>query len=518
MSSNTEYLDKLIDSKDDIEQSLRSKGVEVERPLKFSAVAEYIDSIDGGGSGAKIIITAPEYEGETLTARLGDNEITAVVQDGQAVFVVGVEGTWTVSAEDGRSVEVEIILNAERTLNKIPIYGYEVNPNESDPDKRVTYTDDAVGFNPARMNYETGQFEYGDWADKWFIENNHVYALNSGGIIYKQVKDDDYSHYIDGTSTDYTSSSSPYSFMTSFPLCWIHRSQKEDGTRVVKIANEKVDDTYHAYGWEDEQGNVQDYFYISPFEASSVSVKLRTIGGVNPAVIRDISALNTHTQNNGTGWEGLDFCKWQAVIDLCVLITKSTNSQDVFGVGYSENPSTSGREILKTGSLYNKGRFWGDQTGQQAVKVFHVENAWGNTSKYCLGVVYSKEGFWRIKTRPPYTINGNDYEIIDGVTLGSRSYAGYIENGVMTKYGFIANQAQTGTGSSSTYECDYAYLHAINFNSDSFYGRFIGRGKNGGGQEGLFCFEQRIAMESGISDMYSMLTYTPQGETDNPPA
>ena len=40
-------------------------------------------------------------------------------------------------------------------------YGVKINKNDSNPANRVTYLYDAVGLNPAKMNYSSSAFDYG---------------------------------------------------------------------------------------------------------------------------------------------------------------------------------------------------------------------------------------------------------------------------------------------------------------------------------------------------------------------
>ena len=52
-------------------------------------------------------------------------------------------------------------------------YGVKINKNDSNPATRVTYLYDAVGMNPAKMDFASGAFDFGDWGDIWFVKNNY---------------------------------------------------------------------------------------------------------------------------------------------------------------------------------------------------------------------------------------------------------------------------------------------------------------------------------------------------------
>ena len=52
-------------------------------------------------------------------------------------------------------------------MPSIKVYGYHIDPNESDPDACVTYLRDSVGMTPASMGSTT--FDYGSWKDTFFM-------------------------------------------------------------------------------------------------------------------------------------------------------------------------------------------------------------------------------------------------------------------------------------------------------------------------------------------------------------
>jgi hypothetical protein len=52
-------------------------------------------------------------------------------------------------------------------MPSIKVYGYHIDPEESDPDACVTYLRDSVGMTPASMGSTT--FDYGSWKDTFFM-------------------------------------------------------------------------------------------------------------------------------------------------------------------------------------------------------------------------------------------------------------------------------------------------------------------------------------------------------------
>ena len=59
------------------------------------------------------------------------------------------------------------------------IYGWHVNPNESDSAAAVSYLEDAIGATPAAMGSTT--FDYGSWTNAFFMPKPCM--LKSDGTV-----------------------------------------------------------------------------------------------------------------------------------------------------------------------------------------------------------------------------------------------------------------------------------------------------------------------------------------------
>lgn len=473
MASNTEYLDSLVNSKDEIEKSLKNKGINLEGKLKYSQVSGYIDAIvqEGSGGGAKIIVTAPDYEGETLTAKLGENELTETVVEGQAIFNVNIEGLWTISAEDGNSIEIEVAYEFKETLKKFNIYTYVVDNDEADPYNRVTYRDDALGLKPAKM--EDGYFDWGDWKDKFFNEKNHVYRIKADGTIVGQCKDDDYSQFVDGTSSGITGSGHTDNFMASIPTCWIWR-RMEGNKSVVSISDVQVDDNYKAYAHMNEDGKVQDFIYWGAFRGCTISNKLRSLSGQKLTSTISASDEITRATANGNRWFTLDWSDWQLMIDLLTLMFKSTDMKKSLGKGFSEYGESDKDYSINSGTLNTKGAFWGSQSSNIRMKAFHCEDLWGNLYIRIGGCV-SANGEVKVKMVRPYNLTGNGYMTLSPVP---KTAAGLWSKRYTNEYGTYPIELN---GSNTTYECHSATQIYVNNNYYPFIGGFFNNK-----DEGLF--------------------------------
>ena len=105
--------------------------------------------------------------------------------------------------------------------------------------------------------------------------------------------------------------------------------------------------------------------------------------------------------------------------------------------------------LLQTGTMNAKGLFWGESTGKSGVKVFGMENFWGNQWRRTAGLMLAN-GITKAKLIPPYNTDGSGYKTISSVAPSGTS-GGYIKDIIFTKDGFAPSVA---SGSESTYYCD----------------------------------------------------------------
>ena len=76
------------------------------------------------------------------------------------------------------------MLNINKEKSNSKIYGFHINPSESDPFKAITYIEDAVGKTPVSINYDTGVINWGDWSeDEFFIPPRHC-MFKYGMTVY----------------------------------------------------------------------------------------------------------------------------------------------------------------------------------------------------------------------------------------------------------------------------------------------------------------------------------------------
>ena len=335
-------------------------------------------------------------------------------------------------------------------------YGIKIKKSDSNPYTRMEYTYDAVGMTPAKMNYTTGAFDYGDWANVWFIKKNKPVMLKSDGTEDYELNPDDYSKKADGSSSDYNNLSYDGNVMARIPLVYVSMTQ-DSSYEYITVSNKKYDDTYKAIAHTKSDGTVVDNIYLACFKGHVYSSKARSISGKIDSNQYTITQWTDYATTNGTGWSIGTWGQRMLINSLLWIIGKSDNTQDVFGQGNTSSNSdsftfgganSSYNYMIATGNLYNKGQFFGYSDSYHQVKVFHIEGWWGDRYNYIHGLACISSSV-KVSLTGPYNYTGSGYTTVSGPIIGS---SGWGTTTMTNEYGRFATAVG---GSSTTYICDF---------------------------------------------------------------
>lgn len=348
-------------------------------------------------------------------------------------------------------LDVDSNISAISGMMDAILYGYRVNKNDSNPETRVEYMYDAVGMTPAQMNYTTGTFDYGSWGNAWFITENKPVALLYDGSIDYELDPDDYTKKADGTASDVSDSSYAGNFMASMPTVWIKRLE-DDNYYYVAISNKQITPEFYADAHDAGGGTINPFIYLPMFKGAIIDGKMRSIAGVTPQGSTSGSVEETASEACGSGWQLWDWSKHELISDLLTLISRSTNSQNSFGQGDTNtynalDTTTYGK--LTTGTS-GSGQFWGASDEVHHVKVFHIEDFWGNRWDRCLGLNLV-DNQYVYKLVRPYVLDTDNTYTSSGLYAPAE---GYQKSQTVGRFGTLP---KTKDGSNSTYECDYFY-------------------------------------------------------------
>ena len=346
---------------------------------------------------------------------------------------------------------------------KPTVYAFHIDGTESVPASKVTYLEDASGFTPAAMDYTNGKFDYGSWANAFFMPRPCM--VKSDGTVDYYLLENDYTKKTDGTASDVANTSYDGNAMME----WGRNGKKiwykivpdtgDTSSATVYIADEQVDPDYVAWSFVNNQGNYVDHFYTAIYNGSNgdASNKMRSLSG--QAVKKSLTGQNeiiaAELNNPGTDklWYTDVFCDRILIDLLLVLIGKSTDTETVFGNGLITGSETALTNYV-TGALNDKGLFFGYSDQTHAVKVFGMENWWGAQWRRTAGLNMNS-GVFKYKMTYPYTTDSQGYVNTEVTPTGTSG--GYISKMVFLKDAFVAGEV---SGTSSTHYCDGQWWNA----------------------------------------------------------
>ena len=400
------------------------------------------------------------------------------------------------------------------SLQTHAIYGFHIDGNESDPETAVVYLADAVGMTPAHMDFENDIFKWGSWREAFFMPKPCM--LRRNGEVAYYLDPEDYSKRLDGEDSDVSN----LEFDGNAMIEWGQNDRKiwykivsdgSEGSASIYISDYKADADYEAWSFMDYNGNYVDHFYTSIYNGTiSNSNLMRSMSGLDySSYIKNLDVTNEvrYAESNNTDDRKMWYTEtWndRLLINLLlILIGKNLNAQSVFGNGRI-GASIQQSNMLETGSMNDKGLFWGTSSYLDGVKIFGMENWWGNQSRRIAGLTSLNRRYLSKLTRS----NKDGSSVTDYNKTGS----GYIDCGAF-EYGdgYITKmQFNRGTmlplytdGTASTYYADCFYC------GDGYSYAFTGGYCSDGLASGPFALNLRFAENSASWDVGSALSCKP---------
>lgn len=335
------------------------------------------------------------------------------------------------------------------------LFGYDLVISTSSPTGRVTYPSDVdnAAFTPAAMNFGTGKFDYGGWAfnpGEKFMPRPCM--LTYGGVVDHYLLSSDYTKKANGYSSMVADTSFGGNAMMEWPKIYTKRWSANDVYH-FRCSDALQDDTWDCWCNYDRNNKQINHFYTPIYFGSLVSGKLRSISGAANSVNTTAANEIAYAKANGNDWYTEVLADRLLLQDLLVMMARSTDCQTAFGYGRCSSSNS-----IAPGTMDNKGMFWGSNDKTSGVKVFGMENVWGNLWRRTAGWI-NDHGTQKVKltrgthdgsTVTDYNTDGNGYKtIVNGTPYGSSG--GYINNMQVEAFGRLPVAT---LGSSSTYEAD----------------------------------------------------------------
>lgn len=312
--------------------------------------------------------------------------------------------------------------------------GITIDLSNSNPATSLTYTDNAVRMTAASAA----------WDD--FFGHYPVMLLN--GVENYELNPNDFTKKIDGTAADITSGAAG-DVMIAFPRRGLSISTSGDIV-TIKMTDNPDDANFEYYAHK--RGSVdKDIFYLGAYKGNNVSSRLRSLSGKVPTTNQFIGTFRTQAKANGAGYDQSGFYQLTFRQAMYLLKYKNLNSQVAVGRGYLDG----NMGVINTGGTNAKGMDFGETTGKLQMKLFGVEDFWGNTREFIDGL-FSNSTRNILTATENFNDTGAGYvDRGQGATANIGGYMSKIQGSSET--GFIIKE---GSGSATTYFCDYSYFHA----------------------------------------------------------
>lgn len=399
-----------------------------------------------------------------------------------------------INHEDGLRIANALEQIANQGERGYRLYGFHFDNNESDPSAKITYLEDAVGAVPAHMDYTNGVFDYGSWLNAFFMPRPCMVKY-SGSVDY-YLNPENYAQKIDRTPSDVANEAYEGNAMMEWgrdgKKIWIKIVPDETGASVY-FSDIKVDSTFHAYAFYNKNNVMMDHFYTPIYNGyKDASGKMRSISGKAISNALNGTAEIEACTANGDGWYTECIVDRMLINMLLILISKSTSTQTVFGQGMTSGGETAMKAYL-TGSLDDKGMFYGYSTTDKAVKVFGMENYWGCQWRRHAGLIqkggkaYYKltRGTADVSIATDFNTDGTGYIEHSGALLGTSEQW-------QSTQAFDTNlMIPSGGGASDrTHMCDFYWVNT----GDTTYALL-----GGGSADGSSCGAFSLLLNDGVS-------------------
>lgn len=361
------------------------------------------------------------------------------------------------------------------------LFGYDLVKSTSSPSGRVSYPDDVnnANFTPAKMNFG-GSFSYGDWnfaPGEKFMPRPCM--LTYAGVVDHYLNPNDYTQKAEGGASKVADTSFGGNAMMEWPKIYTKRWE-EGGVYHFRCSDTPQDADWDCWCNYDRNNNQIDHFYTPIYFGSSVNGRLRSLSGKGNNVNMTASAEINAAIANGDDWYTEVLADRLLLQDLLVMMARSTECQTAFGYGRCESSNSN---AIAPGTMNTKGMFWGSNDQTSGVKVFGMENVWGNLWRRTAGWI-NANGTQKVKltrgthdgsTATDYNTDGSGYKTIANATPAGTS-GGYISSMKTEAFGRLP---VTASGSSSTYEADgmWYYNSQVNYacvGGHWYYGLLVG--------------------------------------------
>lgn len=284
------------------------------------------------------------------------------------------------------------------------VYGVKLdrtlNSNAPLGNSWATYTDDAVGFDGAYMDFANDTFVDNGWLNR-FPFNQIKPCLFKNGAVVGYLNPNDYTKFTDGTTAP-TSDLTAGDVMIEIPKIY-YKLSVDDQYNYIQISDQRFTGACclaHVYKGQ-ELSKIYVDAYLSPGNDLATNGP-RSVKGITVAPTGfTVGYQKTYPymkQKRGDRAESFNFNIFTLLGCLFAIMFKSTNARTSIGIGLSAQSNG-----MTTGELDSKGMYYGKNTNDR-IKLFGLEDYFGTKHTYCVGF-YIQYGTGKYKIIDPYDQN-----------------------------------------------------------------------------------------------------------------
>lgn len=331
---------------------------------------------------------------------------------------------------DTGAVNTNVVNRTNGTPQSFRTMTVRIDLANSNPSSCITYQDDAVGMTAKSS----------DWDDFF----GHYPVLLKNGVEVGKLNPNNFAQFEDGSAADITSGNAG-DVMIAFPRRGVKISTSGNILTISMTDDpDNSDFTYYAH----TRGTTRkEVFYLGAYKGYVASSKLRSLSGKTPTADQSIGTFRTQAHANGTGYEQSGF--YQLTFRQCMYLLKYKNLDSQSALGYG------GMAFTNTGATNTKGMDYGTSSATTQMKLFGLEDFWGNIYEWIDGIV-TDDSRNILTATDNFNNSGSGYKNQgQGATDDIGNYMSKPQG--KSETGFIAKEVR---GSQSTYFCDSSWLMA----------------------------------------------------------
>ena len=393
------------------------------------------------------------------------------------------------------------------------IYSFTRLMNESVPSEKIVYRGTNEFYKPAYMDFSSDTFKYEDWKNAPFLLKDRLAPCVVGfdGELQYFLNPNNYKEKEDGSPSDVTNTGLDINCFMRIKLLFRRKRKNANGDTEIDISNVQVNDEYKPYGgFVKPDGTLREYIYLPIYRGSLINGKCRSMSGnLTPMSSQTAQNERNYCQANGAGHDMITHADREILEDLYMLMFKNTDSQSALGQGKSNGGSDVGA-CLKSGTMDDKGLFYGSTSTAVGIKMFGMENRYASQWERVLGEVLVN-GVRKVKlcqgtsdgsTVEDFNFTGEGYITLSELPTITGSSGGYISKEQTVDD--IGTFPIVISGSSSTNECDGMW-----YNNSGTMVAIRGGDSYNGALCGVFCSNLNNPASYAYWNIGSSVSYKP---------